>query len=432
MNRSVTVLTVVLALTAITFGQGRPAATAPITSTTAAKHPMASAATTTQPATSIAGIAALIKQLGNEEWNDRDDAQKQLIAIGWPALGALREARRNGDAELADRATRAIEEIYCGLEARRTELRGKTDEGYFSVSKANYLALLALPEPPLCDCFAATYVFRQQMDWPALATALEVAGESLRRVMAAPYKEFVRETTDRPPANGLRAIPQPWQTHGSYVYVQAGFDGTWRLEQGTVKNWLPVLKETQQSMKRDCAGVYWELGGLYRDKLGRPEDALWAYRQALEQHPLYTEPLDTLVPKVWPKAKIDKEVLWPTSVSMGPSRTDWSTRDALTDLADAQEQTGDIRGALETRIRVMLAVRLEQRTWDNYRKEPHKVWVLVKTLPPQSPLPTLPAANGAKTAKDFLGRFASEEAWVAALTSLPTSSPATQPVGALP
>ena len=98
---------------------------------------------------------------------------------------------------------------------------------------------------------------------------------------------------------------------------------------------------------------------------------------------------------------------------MGPSRTAWYTLDALTDLAEVQENTGDLSGALETRIRVMLAVRLVKGTWVNHLRAPQKVWALVKKLPPQSPLPPLPGANGAKTTEEFLERCTSEEAWIA-------------------
>ena len=177
------------------------------------------------------------------------------------------------------------------------------DGGHFSVSKANYLALLALPEPPLRDCYPATFVFRQQEDWPALAKALEAAGETLQRVMAAPAEEFVKAMTDPLPEDGP-AVGQP------HVYVQDDFSGIWRLKQGTVGDWLPVLKTAQQSLKRDCAGIYLELGGLYANKLQQPKNALHAYRQAVAQQPFCAEPLDTLVPKVWPTPKVKRDVLW--------------------------------------------------------------------------------------------------------------------------
>ena len=353
-------------------------------------------------------IAVLVRQLGNAVLRKREAAHKELIDIGWPALPALRQARQHKDPEVGFRARRAVEEIERRFEARRTKLRGSMGEGYFSVPKANYLALLALPEPPLRDCYPASFVFRHNKDWPALATAMEAAGGTLRRVMAAPPKQFVRARTGvprprvvqlpgarvvPPPRGWTGPVPPPWATADPYVYVQEGFDGVWHLRQGTVREWVPVLRKKQRSLRRDCAGVYWELGGLYRDTLKRPKDALRAYRHAIAQQPFCTEPLETLVPKVWPTLKIKRDILWPNQSRMGSSRTAWYTRDALTDMADLQEELGDLRGALETRIRAMIAVRLTGRTWANYRREPEKVWSVVRRLPPGTKLPPIPWFN---------------------------------------
>jgi len=375
-------------------------------------------------ATSAAEIAPLIERLGAKQWNVRDDAQKRLIEIGWDALAALRKARDSKDMEVAARADVAIKEIERQMAARRAALRGKMDEGYFSVSKENYLKLLALPEPPLRDCYAADYVFLIKKDWPAQATALEAAGATLQRLMATPVEQFVKATDDLPPG-GLHQLSQPWQTPGSHVYVK-GFDGTGRLCQGTVKDWLPHLAEAQQALKRDCAGVYWELGRLYRNELKQPKDALRAFQCAAAQQPFCAEPLETLMPKCWPVFKTGGEALWPTTGRMGASQTDWHTRDALNDLADMQEKAGDIKGALDTRIRFMLAVRMEEGRWNNHHKGPQHVWSLIKQLPPASPLPPLPVADAPKTARDFLARFPSDDNWAAALAkpAAPADPPA--------
>ncbi len=354
----------------------------------------ASVSATTPPAGNKVPTDQLVAQLGSKSWAKRDAAQQRLIKIGWDSLPALRKAQGSKDLEVAQRASFAAEEIERQMEARRTKLRGEMGEGYFRVSKENYLALLALPDPPLRDCYPATFVFRHQKDWPALVTALEASGATLQRLMNTPVEQFVKATKDVSPARGIRGfgpVPQPpqlCQTPGSYVYVQKSLDGKWQLCQGTVKDWLPMLKKTQQSLKRDCAGVYWELGRLYQDRLKRPKDAAGAFEQAAAQPPIGAEPLNTLAPKVWPTVMVDGAMLMLTGRGMGPSRTMWSARDALNDLAGARLAAGDIEGALEARIRVMIAVRLLR---GNYRKEPEKVWGLARQLPADAELPPLPS-----------------------------------------
>jgi uncharacterized protein (TIGR03067 family) len=53
-------------------------------------------------------VARLIKQLGHKEYAKREAASKELDAIGEPALGALRKAAKDGDAETRRRATRIL------------------------------------------------------------------------------------------------------------------------------------------------------------------------------------------------------------------------------------------------------------------------------------------------------------------------------------
>jgi hypothetical protein len=62
-------------------------------------------------------IAALIAQLGSENFQERQAATRSLEAIGRPALAALREAvDKNANAEVTRRAKRLIEKIDNGLE----------------------------------------------------------------------------------------------------------------------------------------------------------------------------------------------------------------------------------------------------------------------------------------------------------------------------
>src|SRR5262245_26279655 len=62
-------------------------------------------------------IAALIAQLGSENFQERQAATRSLEAIGRPALAALREAANNSaDAEVSRRAKGLVEKIENGLE----------------------------------------------------------------------------------------------------------------------------------------------------------------------------------------------------------------------------------------------------------------------------------------------------------------------------
>src|SRR5262249_6356077 len=50
-------------------------------------------------------IRTLIRQLGSDDFDQREDATKRLREIGEPALDALREAMRSDNAEVRRRAT---------------------------------------------------------------------------------------------------------------------------------------------------------------------------------------------------------------------------------------------------------------------------------------------------------------------------------------
>jgi hypothetical protein len=56
-------------------------------------------------------IAKLVKQLGSDEFESREKATRELEAIGAPALEALRDAAKTGDAEVKTRATSILEKV---------------------------------------------------------------------------------------------------------------------------------------------------------------------------------------------------------------------------------------------------------------------------------------------------------------------------------
>lgn len=76
-----------------------------------------------QAATREARIAELVRKLGDPSFDVREAAQRELIAIGGPALKALDEATRSADPEVASRATEAISRIRQGGGSRPPEER---------------------------------------------------------------------------------------------------------------------------------------------------------------------------------------------------------------------------------------------------------------------------------------------------------------------
>src|SRR5262245_36720645 len=63
-------------------------------------------------------IAALIRQLGDDDFEKREAASKELDAIGEPALDALRKAAASGaEAEIRSRAKRIVESITGRIRA---------------------------------------------------------------------------------------------------------------------------------------------------------------------------------------------------------------------------------------------------------------------------------------------------------------------------
>src|SRR5262249_40891120 len=73
-------------------------------------------------------VDALIKQLGDRQFTRREEASKELEALGKPALRALRKAATSKDPEVRRRAERAFTAIVTrlGLLQQAEELR-RTD-----------------------------------------------------------------------------------------------------------------------------------------------------------------------------------------------------------------------------------------------------------------------------------------------------------------
>ncbi len=72
----------------------------------------------------VAAIAKLVRQLGSSDSREREEATKAMAAIGLPALEALRKAAKDDDAEVAQRASRLIDDIENGLDQLLAGYRG--------------------------------------------------------------------------------------------------------------------------------------------------------------------------------------------------------------------------------------------------------------------------------------------------------------------
>lgn len=64
-------------------------------------------------------VARLIEQLGDDEFDSREEASKALVALGEPALAALRKAAASStDLEIRRRAKRAVDAISARMAAK--------------------------------------------------------------------------------------------------------------------------------------------------------------------------------------------------------------------------------------------------------------------------------------------------------------------------
>jgi HEAT repeat protein len=58
-----------------------------------------------------AGVEALIRKLGAEEFEEREEATRELLRVGPPDIEALREALDSPDAEVVTRARQILEQL---------------------------------------------------------------------------------------------------------------------------------------------------------------------------------------------------------------------------------------------------------------------------------------------------------------------------------
>jgi hypothetical protein len=69
-------------------------------------------------------VQKLIRQLGNDQYKVREEAGKQLVEIGRPAVPALREAMKGDDVEVKHRAGRILDTIRTSMPYLLESLKG--------------------------------------------------------------------------------------------------------------------------------------------------------------------------------------------------------------------------------------------------------------------------------------------------------------------
>jgi hypothetical protein len=260
----------------------------------------------------------------------------------------------------------------------------------YAAAKRKYLEMLASPELNLHDARAAMGLFTAHEDWPALADASEAAAEVMWRVIHMPPEAFVRPAPEEPAGRG--------RENEQRLQVQTDLDGTWANARGGPENWLERIKRKQTDLRAERVELLLALADLCRQRLNAPDRAVAACETAGRGVPLCTEPLETLIPQIWPKMKADAAVVVDADSGQGGglpleariNQASWLRSRTLQALAGAQEAAGDLNGAARTRARCMLAALIGQGgDWNaNYpMREAEEFWRVVQELPPDAPVP---------------------------------------------
>ena len=261
-----------------------------------------------------------------------------------------------------------------------------TSKGDYAIAKRNYTALLFLPEPPLQDCRAAIGLFEQNEDWPALADAYEISAEAMWRVIHMPANAFIRPVPEEPIGSSERSGIS--RGNRSSIQVQTNLDGVWSNCKGEAEHWIDWIQRKQNELRQKRIEILKKLGKLCLTQLDSPPPAVAAYEVAGRGIPLCTEPLEKLIPQMWPKMKLKAaEVLALDQTGAASIRLE-----ILDGLAEAQIAAGDIRSASYTRLRGMLAMLISEKgDWNAHGSisEAEKFWHLARQLPPDAPLPPM-------------------------------------------
>jgi len=336
-----------------------------------------------------AKVAELIKNLGDADAKVRSQAARSLEDMGpagKDAVPALIKALDDPEMFVRKDAVNALLRIGAeakeAVEARRVELRKSAEEALtrddYSVGRREYLRALAPPEPQLRDARAAMRLFEKREDWPALADAYEAATDAMWRLTHMPAEAFIRPATEAPRA----------QFGGPRVQVQTGLDGEWSNASGTGKSWIPWIERKQGDLRQERIRLLEKLGLLCLVRLNSPVRAVAAYETAGWEVPLQTEPLEKLIPTMWPQMNVKAVDVLALNAPGG----EHIRSEVLDGLSEAQVAAGDLHGAAETRLRAMLAMLMDAKgDWNAWypMNEAEAFWKIVRRMPPGDPLPPL-------------------------------------------
>ncbi len=250
-----------------------------------------------------------------------------------------------------------------------------TPEDY-QMLRREHVALLSRPEVQLREARTAVRFFQEHQDWEGLALAYQAAAEAMWRAIHTPAEAFTRP------------VPAPQTPTKMYpvAEVQTNLDGVWSPSRNTAASWIYWIQGRQKELVLERIETLMKLGGLCSERLSSPAQAVAAYQAAGREVPLFEEPLDKLIPQMWPEQAINTGQLLALTV---PGAEEIRLR-ILRALADAQVAAGDLRGAAETRLRAMLASLIScGGDWhaQGPGREAEAFWQVARRLPPDQPLP---------------------------------------------
>ncbi len=265
-------------------------------------------------------------------------------------------------------------------EAMRRSVKDTTGDSNDPDTKWRHLALLAMPGPSLGDCKPAVRYFESKGDWPSLAIACETTAETMWRIVQTPADEFIRPAPAVDPAGMRGNGPE------ILVQVQTQLDGIWANVRGDAEHWLPWLQRKQKNLRAERTALLGKLGKLCLQRLNDPARAVRAYSAAGRGIPLCVDPIDELVPRIWPKRKADAAEL----LALAQPGAAHIRMQVLGELADAQLAAGNPRGAAEARLRCMLAMLIDGKgDWNSHgaERQADAFWRAVQQMPAGEPLP---------------------------------------------
>ena len=152
-----------------------------------------------------ADVAKLIRQLGSDDFSQRQNAEQRLIDIGLPALAALRTATNDRDAEIALRAQRAIFKITSMTPAEQRRLRADAQVAIFAGKHQEaaraYRRLAQVANASLDDHHWHGHAYQLAGNWAGAVGAYVWALDRTDELLSGNVKDG-----PRPPGN-VRALP---------------------------------------------------------------------------------------------------------------------------------------------------------------------------------------------------------------------------------